>query len=123
MGRILFIAAVVVVIGYVFVIATTHGTDVAIESFGQSAAVLEAVTAISEDFNETGTLVFYPNNVGPVPYLFYQDRVGHVVSKALVFPTGPPANFSSWSGARVSVRGHTDQEHIVVNDIVYLSAP
>lgn len=121
--RILFLVVIVVIVGYALYLFGAHAENIAIESSGQSAAVQEAVTAISGDFNETGTLVFYPNNVGPVPYLFYQDRIGHTVSKALVFPTGPPINFSSWSGAHISVEGYTDQEHVVVNDIAYLSPP
>lgn len=75
------------------------------------------------DFNEIGTLVFYPNNVGPVPYIFYQDQRGNTTAKALTFPGATPANFSSWTGARISVTGTLDKEHVVVSRIVYTSAP
>lgn len=125
MGRAIFILFIVSIVSYVFIttIAVTPHNDVTVEPSPQSASVLEAVTAISGDFNETGTLVFYPNNVGPVPYLFYQDQKGTTVAKALIFPDTTPLNFSSWTGARVSVTGSLDNEHVVVSRIAYISAP
>lgn len=89
----------------------------------QTAAVPGAVATTSPDFNETGTLVFYPNNVAPVPYLFYQDRGGHTASKAITFAGAPPVGFFSWTGARIHVIGRVDHEHVVVSDIAYVSAP
>ena len=122
MGRALLM--LLVAVGFVVVVvATMGGGDVAIESSAQSAAVLEGVVATPEVFNETGTLVFYPNNVGPVPYLFYQDQNGHTIAKALTFSNMMPANFSSWTGARVSVTGTLTDEHVAVSHIAYISAP
>lgn len=74
-------------------------------------------------FSATGTLVFYPNNVEPVPYIFYQDSNGRTGAKALTFPAGPPADFSSWTAAHISVEGTRNQEHVVVSRITYLSGP
>lgn len=124
MGRALLMLLVAVgFVAVVVVVATMGGGDVAIESSAQSAAVLEGVVATPESFNETGTLVFYPNNVGPVPYLFYQDQNGHTIAKALTFSNMMPANFSSWTGARVSVTGTLTNEHVAVSHIAYISAP
>jgi|CXWL01.1.fsa_nt_gi hypothetical protein len=90
----------------------------------QPAAVIESAAPIPAEFSETGTLVFYPNNVGPVPYLFYQDKSGRTVAKALTFSgeysSGVP---SSWSGAHISVMGQLDNEHVVVSHLTYLSGP
>ncbi|HQT82700.1 MAG TPA: hypothetical protein PLW99_00945 [Candidatus Paceibacterota bacterium] len=97
--------------------------NVAVASAAQGVSVLDAVTAISADFTETGTLVFYPNNTGPVPYLFYQNPNGSTVAKALVFPYSSPNDFSSWVGAQISVTGHVNSEHVIVSTITYLSAP
>jgi len=124
MGRIISIVLFVIVVGYALDIAATYQQTLAIESSSpQSASVLGALNTIPSDFNETGTLAFYPNNVGPVPYLFYQDSDGRTVAKALAFPEGSPADFSSWSGAHVSVTGYSNSEHVVVSTITYLSAP
>lgn len=114
------------VIGFVVLVATMNGGSVTIGPFTQSAPVFEigtTTTTTSGGFNETGTLVFYPNNVGPVPYLFYQDYAGHTVAKALTFSDALPASFSSWAGARVAVTGVLDSEHVVVSRIAYLAAP
>lgn len=89
----------------------------------QPAAVAPAVATSSEDFNEIGTLVFYPNNVAPVPYILYQNPNGRTLSKALVFPVSPPAALTSWAGARVSVAGHVEHEHVVVSRITYVLPP
>lgn len=124
MGRIISIVFLIVIAIYTFAAFTTHqGNLTIVEPSTQSASVFAAVSAISIDFNETGTLVFYPNNVGPVPYLFYQDRGGHTVAKALVFPASSPDNFSSWTGAHISVTGHVTNEHVVVSSITYISGP
>lgn len=123
MGRMISIVLFVVIVGYVLDIATTYRESIAYEPSAQSASVLEAINAISTNFDETGTLVFYPNNVGPVPYLFYQDQNGHTVAKALVFPDTTPADFSSWTGAHISVTGRLDGEHVVVSSITHISAP
>jgi hypothetical protein len=77
----------------------------------------------ANDFIETGTLAFYPNNVGPVPYLFYQNQKGSTVAKALVFTELPLTDFSPWSGAHISITGVVEHEHVVVTRIEYLSAP
>jgi hypothetical protein len=117
------IVLIVVVINYVLAIIATRGEIYTGAPSAQSAAVVEAVAALYADFNETGTLVFYPNNVGPVPYLFYQDSAGRTVAKALESPSLFLDNLSSWSGARIFVTGHLDNEHVVVTNIVYLSGP
>lgn len=124
MGRALLVVFIVTVLGYTLMaIFATNLRGLAIESSAQSTVVPEGVNTTSEDFNETGTLVFYPNNVGPIPYLFYQARDGHTAARALTFPSRPPTDFSSWTGARVSVTGILDQEHVVVTRIAYISAP
>ncbi|MHB0865602.1 MAG: hypothetical protein ACYCZZ_00550 [Minisyncoccota bacterium] len=89
---------------------------------GPAASVVPTMPA-AEDFSQTGTLVFSRNNVGPVPYLFYEDAKGETVAKALVFRGSPPADFSSWSAARVSITGQLDHEHVLVSSIRYLSGP
>lgn len=82
------------------------------------------VTATSTDaFRAIGTLVFYPNAVGPVPYLFYVNDRGITVSKALVFDLLPPTDFSSWTGARVEVSGIDVREHVLVRRIAYVASP
>ncbi len=97
-------------------------TDFPAESPPGSATVEDGALS-QENFSVTGTLVFYPNNVESVPYVFYQDQNGGTAAKALTFPDEPPANFSSWVGARVSVTGRPDAEHVIVSRIVYLSPP
>lgn len=123
MGRALSILFFILIVGYAFNIATTYNQKLVFDSVTQSALVIEEVDDILEDFNETGTLVFYPNNVGPVPYLFYQDQKGHTVAKALTFSNSSPVGFSSWSGAHVSVTGERNGEHVVVSNITFISAP
>lgn len=126
MGRILLFVIFVIVAFAVIVGVANRSGPLAIAPVVQNEvteqAVEEAVTAPAE-FNETGTLVFYPNNIGPVPYLFYQDQKGNTVAKALVFPGESPNNFSSWAGARVSVAGDLVAEHVVVSSIAYISGP
>jgi len=123
MGRILSIVVIIVVINFVLAIIATHGEMYAVAPPAQSASVVQAVDALFVDFSETGTLVFYPNNVGPVPYLFYQDSAGRTVAKALEFPNESSAGLSSWSGAHIFVTGHLNNEHVVVTTIVYISGP
>ena len=106
-----------------FTAFSAYRENLSIESPSQLASTLVAVEVISADFNETGTLVFYPNNVGPVPYLFYQDQSGHTMAKALVFPDSSPDDFSSWSGAHISVIGKIVAEHVVVSSIAYIAGP
>jgi len=123
MGRILSIVLLVVIVGYVLAFFTTHKEILAVVSSTQGVSVLDAANAVSGDFNETGTLVFYPNNIGPVPYIFYQNQSGQTVAKALIFSSAPPVNFSSWTGARIFVAGQINSEHVVVSTITYISAP
>lgn len=87
------------------------------------AAVGEIVRPLTTVFSTTGTLVFYPNNVEPVPYIFYQDTNGRTVAKALTFPNGSPSDISSWTGARIAVEGMLDSEHVIVSRITYISGP
>ncbi|HCR52044.1 TPA: hypothetical protein DIV48_00150 [Candidatus Kaiserbacteria bacterium] len=123
MGRMLFLFVMAIAAAYVIVSITgAYIKGLGTRPPAQPAAVVGA-TATSPDFNETGTLVFYPNNVAPVPYLFYQTRSGHTASKALTFTEAPPAGFFSWTGARVQVTGHAEHEHVVVTSIAHVSAP
>lgn len=103
----------------VIAIASAPVRNLAVEPAPYGAAVVPA----TPDFNETGTLAFYPNNAGPVPYLYYQDPSGHTRVKALIFAGKPPDALFSWAGVRVSVTGRLEHEHVVVINIVYLSAP
>jgi len=124
MGRL--IAILFVVVGLVSAMAVLfqynqHSSVLPVPP--QIASVGAVVASDVSEFNETGTLVFYPNNVGPVPYLFYQDHNGLTVAKALTFPNSPPGNFSSWTGAHISVTGQVVAEHVVVSAITYLSGP
>lgn len=124
MGRVVLIVSLILLVGVIFIFGIRHTNTAIIASATQGVSVLDAVEALSTDFNETGTLVFYPNNVGPVPYLFYQDSNGVTVTKALVFPSGAtPAEFSSWSGARISVAGQLRDEHVIVSRSTYVSGP
>jgi|ERR1035437_10041701 hypothetical protein len=124
MGRL--IAILFVVVGLVSAMAVLYQynqTDSVLLLPPQTASVGAVVVSDASEFSETGTLVFYPNNVGPVPYLFYQDQNGRTVAKALTFPDSPPGNFSSWTGAHISVMGQIVAEHVVVSTIAYLSGP
>lgn len=121
MGRTLLIVSIL--IAFVVVFFVKNDRNVTTTPIEQRASVLEGVSTISEGFDATGTLVFYPNNVGPVPYLFYQNANKSTVAKALVFPNVAPADFFSWSGAHVSVTGKLQHEHVVVSRLVYLSGP
>jgi hypothetical protein len=98
-------------------------TGVALDTTPQTATVIEALPLTTADFNEIGTLVFYPNNERPVPYLMYLDSSGKTVAKALVFSALPAHDYSPWNGARVSVSGVIDREHVVVSRISYVSPP
>lgn len=124
MRYVLFIALMAVAVGLMFfAIPAIRQGNLAVALAPQPAALIQAVTATSTDFNETGTLVFYPNNVGPIPYLFYLNQSGFTSAKSLIFPDGPPVNLSSWAGARIAVTGKLNQEHVVVNRIRYVSPP
>lgn len=70
-----------------------------------------------------GTLIFYPNNTGPVPYLVYTDTRGRTATKALVFLRNSPNDLSAWTGAHVFVTGDVVAEHVEVASISYVSAP
>lgn len=123
MGQIISIVLFIVVIGFALASFAEHPKTLSVATSAQSASVITGVDEFLQDFNETGTLSFYPNNVGPVPYLFYQDGNGTTVAKALVFPNSSPTNFSSWSGAHVSVIGERNGEHVIVDRITYISPP
>lgn len=123
MGRILLFILFFVLIGYALTFGMSYTGTLATGFSTENAPLLEAVEIGPVDFSETGTLVFYPNNLVPVPYVYYQDQQGRTVSKALVFPSSPPNGFSSWSGAHISVTGQVVAEHVVVSQIVYLSGP
>lgn len=121
MQQMLFIMLILIAIAYAF---TNGKVDVGALVPAQSAAVITAPPPASSVWSATGTLVFYPNNIGlPVPYLYYQDQGGRTATKALTFPDGPPSGFSSWGGSRVSVVGTLEQEHVAVSRISYISAP
>jgi hypothetical protein len=123
MGRV--IAIIFAVVGLVSATAALYQDNrdtPVVESSAQTASVLEAVETAPTGFSETGTLIFYPNNVGPVPYLFYQDVNGHTVARALVLPYASGVD-SSWAGARVFVTGSLDNEHVAISRISYVSGP
>ncbi len=122
MGRALLILSFILVAGYAFDLSATSTEHAAIQRSSGSASVILALDRDISTFSETGTLVFYPNNVGPVPYLFYQNRSGNTVAKALVLPYSSGVG-SSWAGSRVSVVGALEGEHVLVSSISYLTAP
>lgn len=121
MWRILFIA--IIIVGFALTFSTLHNESLAKEPLIENVLILVTDSTNPIDFRQTGTLVFYPNNVGPVPYLFYTDQRGGTAAKALVFPDSLQNDYSSWSGARISVTGTTVAEHVVVDTITYLSGP
>ena len=127
MGRVISVALIIIASIYVFTVVTKReGVFLATETLPSTKApVYDPSNSIYGDFNETGTLVFYPNNIGPVPYLFYQNQSGETVSKAIIFsfPNVAPTDFSSWAGARISIIGKLDNEHVLVDRILYISAP
>lgn len=86
------------------------------------ASPLALAKAPPAAFSATGTLVFYPNNAVPVPYLMFQNASGNAVSKALAFEN-TPAGLAGWNGARVSVTGYLQAEHVMVTNIAYVSGP
>lgn len=124
MGRILSIVFIIVTIGYALAIVTMHKSTTT-ASVGTTATSSPGIAAVATagNFDETGTLVFYPNNIGPVPYLFYQDASGRTLAKALVFAGSPPENFSTWSGSRIAVGGRLIHEYILVRSITYAGGP
>ena len=93
------------------------------EAYVPTISTAQITVPITNDFNYTGVLVFYPNNTGPVPYLFYTNARGNTESKALVFETVVTNNLSSWSGSRVAIAGALHAEHVVVSSIRYVSGP
>lgn len=119
-------AFVLILFLFVFVLASTS-RRVVVTSISSATTSTEregpALAIAATGFDQVGTLVFYPNNVGPVPYLFYQNEKGQVVAKALVFDLLPSTNLSSWSGARIEVVGIIDREHVMVSRIAYIAAP
>lgn len=120
------LSVLVILLAFVLFLSTRHRTLVIADpslAEIQVASVQEAIDPDTGVFAQTGTLVFYPNNVKPVPYLFYQDEDGTTVAKALVFDALPSTDFSVWSGARVSVFGTVSREHVLVNRIEYLASP
>jgi len=121
------VTAALVLLIFVMYLSTTHRTvvtaPVPTASTTQAATVINTLIIPTDEFSEIGTLVFYPNNVGPVPYIFYQDASGVTVAKALTFAVLPMTDFSTWSGARVAVTGIVDHEHVVVTRISYLAPP
>lgn len=121
MGVILFI--LLFVTGFVVVASIADNESLALEPVAQRTEEPVRAGTTAGAFTAIGTLAFYPNNVGLVPYLFYQDNAGRTVSKALSFPDGPPAHFSSWSGARILVTGTLVLEHVVVSRISYIAGP
>jgi hypothetical protein len=118
---------ILLLVVFIFAVASLRPAPVTTVGMTESTSTPSPLPVIAIDadraFNETGTLVFYPNNVGPVPYLFYQDARGTTVAKALIFDVLPPTDFSSWTGARISVSGIVDREHVIVSRVAYVAAP
>lgn len=122
MGRIIFV--VLMLVGAIAAFSAAYHDGIVLTPATESAAALAGIEpGPAAEFSAAGTLVFYPNNVGPVPYLFYQDASGHTAARALVFPAGAPSDFSSWSAGRISVAGVVEDEHVVVTSITYLGGP
>jgi hypothetical protein len=123
----IFIAILILVV-VVLIFTNVRHTTVAVEPAVATSTVpvvapIIAIAAVTGEFSEAGTLVFYPNNVGPVPYLFYLNQRGDTVAKALIFDNLPPTDFSSWTGSHVYVTGVLDREHVIVDRILYLGPP
>ena len=127
MGRAILYIFVIAAIGYLLAMYALYQKSAEQERIPQDTASPRPRTPpapASGTFTETGTLIFYPNNAGhPVPYLFYQDERGATAAKALAFPDSPPAGFSSWVGARISVTGRLQREHVLVENLSYIAAP
>jgi hypothetical protein len=124
MVRIFFIT--LLLIGFIEAIKTIpfHLLDGVASTQPEPAAVAVAPPALLDtSFNEEGTLLFYPNNVGPVPYIAYTNANGNLTTKALVFPQGAPSLLSEWQGARIAVAGSVDHSSVIVNHLEYLSPP
>jgi hypothetical protein len=123
--------ALLALVAFIWILSSTHretatstlvsatSTPVVIETPGTSAASVSRAVP----FTEMGTLVFYPNNMAPIPYLIYESASGQAISKALVFSALPATDFSPWIGGRVSVTGIEDNEHVLVTQISYVGAP
>lgn len=88
-----------------------------------SISIPQTTTQTQNNFEQIGVLTFYPNNTGPVPYLFYSNARGNTESKALVFETVTTNNLSSWGASRVTIVGTLHAEHVVVSSIRYVSGP
>lgn len=110
--------ALFLVLVVAYFVSSAHTTPMVLQP-----APVTPTTVTGAGFSEVGTLVFYPNNVGPVPYLFYKDESDRTVAKALVFTTRSPNDLSSWSGARISVVGYVAGEHVDVIESHYVSGP
>ena len=121
MGR--FILILLLVPSLLIAFFTTQVEPTISEAYVPNPPAPQVTPDSLNDFNETGVLTFYPNNSGPVPYLFYTDERGNTVSKALVFMTLTTNSLSSWSGSTVTIVGHLDAEHVLVSDITYVSGP
>jgi hypothetical protein len=123
MGHLLF--GIAIVIAFIYGAQALYESSVSLppSSTAPGAVLVALAPPPLNGFTETGTLIFYPNNVGPVPYLMYSNGSGNTVSKALVFEQSPPSDFSTWSGARVQVSGYVDSEHVVVTAIAYVAGP
>ena len=120
MGQVVGIVLFIIGIGYAFNVFVAYNEHRIATSYTQQTTTPSEVAIF--DFNETGTLVFYPNNVGPVPYLFYTNTRGNTVAKALVLPF-PASAEASWTGGRISIAGQLEGEHVIVSRITYLSPP
>ncbi|MDB5244581.1 MAG: hypothetical protein JWN18_451 [Parcubacteria group bacterium] len=118
-----------ILFGLLIVLGVIYGADELYYLYVTSPSVTVAAPRViatlptSSEFVQTGTLIFYPNNVGPVPYLMYANQKGVTVSKALVLVGGDSLDLSHWTGARVSVTGVVVDEHVVVSSLLYLSGP
>lgn len=120
-----FFFGILVVLVVIYGISELYYLTVTRPSFiAQPATVSETPLAPPPtDTYLTGTLIFYPNNVGPIPYLMYKNARGATESKALVWSGRSPLDLSSWAGGRVSVAGYIVREHMVVDSIRYLGGP
>ena len=71
------------------------------------------LSTTTASFAETGILIFYPNNVGPVPYLLYYDEEGNPYTKALVFAEGALSR-QRYTYRAVEITGAIVHEHVNV---------
>lgn len=123
---VLFLVGVACLVGGVYLApsaAPALASNTSTSTLSADASTAYATAHTPSSFSQTGTLIFYPNNVGPVPYLVYTDANGRIATKALLLLRNSPNELSAWTGAHVFVTGNVVAEHVEVASISYVSAP